>query len=92
MPRTSKIKITDEIRKAYDERDRNLDKDLDASVLPPEMWENAIIGKYYRPVKTAISLRIDADVLAWLKSKGKGHISRINDILRQAMLADQRGR
>ena len=92
MPRTSKIKITDEIRKAYDERDRNLDKDLDASVLPPEMWENAIIGKYYRPVKTAISLRIDADVLAWLKSKGEGHISRINDILRQAMLADQRGR
>ena len=92
MPRTSRIKITDEIRKAYDERDRSLDNDPDAPVLPPEMWENAIIGKYYRPLKTAISLRIDADVLAWLKSKGEGHISRINDILRQAMLADQRGR
>ena len=91
MPRTYKIKIIDEIRKAYDERDRRLDH-TDAPVLPPEMWENAIIGKYYRPVKTAISLRIDNDVLAWLKSKGEGHISRINEILRQAMIADQRGR
>lgn len=92
MPRTSRIKITDEIRKAYNERDRSLDNDPDAPVLPPEMWENAIIGKYYRPIKTPISLRIDTDVLAWLKSKGEGHLSRINEILRQAMLADQRGR
>jgi len=41
--------------------------------------------KYYRPLKTQISLRIDNEVLAWLKSKGDGHLSRINEILRQRM-------
>jgi uncharacterized protein (DUF4415 family) len=86
-----RLKISDRTHALYEQRDKSLD-DTDAPVLPPEMWENAVIGKYYRPVKTAISLRIDADVLAWLKSKGEGHISRINQILREAMLADQRSR
>ncbi|MDQ2775315.1 MAG: BrnA antitoxin family protein [Acidobacteriota bacterium] len=35
-------------------------------------------------------MRIDADVLTWLKSKGEGHLSRVNQILRAAMLADRR--
>ncbi len=91
MPRTSKIKITKELRDLYEQRDKSLD-DSEAPVMPPEFWQNATIGKYYRPVKTPISLRIDADVLAWLKSKGEGHLGRINEILRQAMLADQRSR
>lgn len=38
----------------------------------------------YRPVKRQISLRLDADVLAWLKSK-PGYQTRINGLLRQAM-------
>ena len=79
-----RLKISDRTRALYEQRDKSLDH-TDAPVLPPEMWENAVIGKYYRPIKTAVSLRIDNDVLAW-------HISRINDILRQAMLADQRSR
>jgi uncharacterized protein (DUF4415 family) len=53
------------------------------------MWQNAAIGKYYRPLKTPVSLRIDNDVLAWLKSKGEGHISRINGILRERMEQDR---
>lgn len=91
MPCTSKIKITKELRDIYEQRDKSLD-DSKAPVMPPEFWQNATIGKYYRPVKTPISLTIDADVLAWLKFKGEGHLSRINEILRQAMLADQRSR
>ena len=86
MRRTSRIKITDEIRKAYAERDRSLDNDPDAPVLPPEMWENAVVGKYYRPRKTAVSVRLDNDVLAWLRSQGSGYLSRINEILRREML------
>jgi uncharacterized protein (DUF4415 family) len=35
--------------------------------------------------KQAVSVRLDADVLTWLKSEGKGYQSRINAILRQAM-------
>ena len=64
------LKITPEIREAYDKRDKTLDNaDPDAPVLPPEMWEGAVIGKFYRPLKTAISVRVDNDVLAWLKPK-----------------------
>ncbi len=43
-------------------------------------------GAFYRPVKTQITARVDADVLAWLKSQGKGYQSRMNAILRDAML------
>ena len=88
IPRTSKIKITDEIRKAYEERDRSLDNDPDCPTMPPGFWANAEIGKYYRPVKTQISFRIDNEVLDWLKSKGEGHLTRINEILRERMAAE----
>jgi uncharacterized protein (DUF4415 family) len=40
----------------------------------------------YRPIKQQITARVDADVLAWLKSQGKGYQSRINAILRREML------
>jgi len=43
-------------------------------------------------MKTVVSLRIDNDVLAWLKSKGTGHLTRINDILRSAMVTELKQR
>jgi uncharacterized protein (DUF4415 family) len=43
----------------------------DIPELPPEAWKNAVRGKFYRPVKQAVSLRLDADVLAWLKRIGR---------------------
>ncbi len=43
-------------------------------------------GLFYRPVKQQVTVRVDADVLAWLKSAGRGYQSRMNAILRQAML------
>ncbi len=57
--------------------------------MPPSYWAGASVGKYYRPVKTQISLRIDNEVLDWLKSKGEGHLSRINDILRAQMIRER---
>jgi uncharacterized protein (DUF4415 family) len=80
-----RLKISQETRDLYEQRDRSLDNDPDAPQLPPEMWDNAIIGKYYRPKKTPVTFRADSDVLAWLKSKGDGHLTRINEILRQQM-------
>ena len=44
-------------------------------------------GRFYRPVKRQITARLDADVLAWLKSEGKGYQSRMNAILRKEMMA-----
>ena len=55
-------------------------------------WQKAVVGRFYRPIKTPVSVRIDNDVLAWLKSKGEGHIARINEILRNAMNAELRRR
>jgi uncharacterized protein (DUF4415 family) len=40
--------------------------------------------------KKLTTVRLDADVLDWLKSKGEGHISRVNSILRAVMLAEQK--
>ena len=40
--------------------------------------------------KVAVSVRLDPQVLAWLKSKGEGHLTRINDILTNLMEAEQR--
>ena len=41
---------------------------------------------HYRPVKKQTTTRLDDDVLAWLKAGGMGYQSRMNAILRQAML------
>jgi uncharacterized protein (DUF4415 family) len=38
-----------------------------------------------------VSVRLDAPVLDWLKSKGDGHLTRINDILTRLMEAERRG-
>jgi len=40
----------------------------------------------YKPIKQTVQMRIDADVLEWLKHKGPGYQTRANAILRQAML------
>jgi uncharacterized protein (DUF4415 family) len=84
-----RLQISDRTRSAYERRDKNRDKlDPDAPVRPPDFWQGAAIGKYYRPRKTLISLRIDNEILDWLKSKGEGHLTRINEILRERMSVD----
>ena len=82
------IKISDRTKEAYAKHDRSKD-DPENPVLSPDKWAKAMRrDEFFRPVKLQTTVRIDADVVAWLKSKGTGHISRINKILRQAMQAD----
>ena len=67
------------------------DDEIDYSDIPPlpdEFWERAVRNPFYRPTKTSTTVRVDSDVLAWLKSKGKGYQTRINAILREAMLRE----
>jgi len=45
-----------------------------------------------RPRKVAVSVRLDTEVLEWLRSKGGGHLTRINDILANLMEAEQRAK
>ena len=65
--------------------------DPDARPLPPEAWATARpFHEVYRVMKTQISVRIDRDVLDWLKSQGEGYQTRINQRLREQMLAARR--
>jgi uncharacterized protein (DUF4415 family) len=83
------IKISGRTLELDEKRDRRLDRS-EVPQLSPEQWWKGIVGKYYRPLKTQISFRIDNDVLGWLKSKGEGHLSRINAILRERMDSELR--
>jgi uncharacterized protein (DUF4415 family) len=67
------------------------DAEIDTSdlpELPPSAWRPAVRGHFYRPVKQAVSMRLDADDIAWINKRGKGYQTRVNRILRQQMLAD----
>ena len=40
----------------------------------------------YKPIKKTVNVRLDADVIEWLQSAGRGYQTRMNSILREAML------
>jgi uncharacterized protein (DUF4415 family) len=62
----------------------------DIPALSDEQLRGGVRGRFYRPLKRQITARVDADVLDWLQSQGKGYQSRINAILRREMLASQK--
>lgn len=62
----------------------------DIPELPPGTWKNAMQGRWYRPVKKAVSIRLDEDVLAWLKAQGSGYQTRVNGLLRERMMKEVR--
>ena len=69
--------------------DASIDTD-DIPELSEEAWSAGVRGRFYRPVKQQITARVDADVLDWLKSQGKGYQSRMNAILRREMLSSRK--
>ena len=62
-------------------------KPVDTSDIP-ELTKDDFF-KMYRPIKKPLSIRLDSDIIVWLKSYGKGYQSRINSILRNAMAAEK---
>ncbi len=81
--------LTDAQRREIRRLSARPDSELDTSDIPElsdTQLADAKRGVFYRPVKKQITARVDADVLAWLKSGGKGYQSRMNAILRRAML------
>ena len=66
------------------------DAKIDTSDIPERKdWRGAVVGRFYRPIKEPVTIRLDADVLAWLKARGKGYQTRINGLLRMAMAQDR---
>ncbi|NIF15980.1 BrnA antitoxin family protein [Pantoea sp. Cy-639] len=59
----------------------------DISELDDDFFHNAELRV---PAKQTVTIRLDADVLAWFKEQGAGYQTRINQLLRQYMQAQQR--
>jgi len=66
---------------------RRPDKDIDLSDIPEirEIPPDRVIGRFYQPKKTTVTILLDADVVAWLKASGEAYQARINSYLRQLM-------
>jgi len=68
------------------------DDQIDFSDIPLKLdWSKAERGRFYRPVKQLISLRVDADIAAWFKEKAKGkqYTPMMNKALRTYILAQE---
>jgi uncharacterized protein (DUF4415 family) len=69
--------------------DKAIAEDPDAAPILDEAWfRNAEI--VFPPGKSAVSLRLDKDVLSWFKRRGKGYQSRMNAVLRAYMDAQSK--
>ena len=55
--------------------------DRELQALPPGL----VAGKFYRPRKTSLTMRLDADVVDWLRGTGEGYQTRVNSFLRELM-------
>jgi len=56
-----------------------------------ELRRSPEIAEMYRPIKKPVTLRLDADVIAWFKAQGRGYQTRINKALRAVMLGEMKG-
>lgn len=50
------------------------------------------VERFYRPIKQLVSLRVDAEVLAWFRGQGKKYQTYMNEVLRREMQANTQGR
>jgi uncharacterized protein (DUF4415 family) len=63
------------------------DSEIDLTDMPEVLdWSGAEIGRYYRPKKKPVTMRLDEDVVAWLKGYGRGYQTKANMLLRHAMV------
>ncbi|MGO9437870.1 MAG: BrnA antitoxin family protein [Terracidiphilus sp.] len=80
------------LRRAAAKQAAGDDSDIDYSDIPkltPEQLASMVRLRDVRR-KVPVSVRLDPQVLDWLRSKGEGHLTRINDILTNLMEAERR--
>jgi uncharacterized protein (DUF4415 family) len=69
---------------------RMKDSEIDFADIPLTTdWSKAVTGRFHRPAKESLTIELDADVVAWLKSQGKGFQTRLNALLRDAMQSNR---
>ncbi|MDG4885110.1 BrnA antitoxin family protein [Mesorhizobium sp. WSM4884] len=83
----------DQLAKLADLPDDQIDT-LDIPEAPAENWVHARRGYLYRPLKQPVTIRLDADVLAWFKEhvEGGGYQTEINRVLRRYVAEQERRR
>lgn len=85
-------RLTEERKRELAELAKRPESEIDLSEIPEateEFWKNAVRNPFYKPVKKQVTVRIDADILAWLRQQGdEGYQSRLNATLRRVMLED----
>ena len=66
------------------------DATIDFNEMPEVIdWTGAEVGRFYRPAKRPVTMRLDDDVIEWLKSYGRGYQTKANLLLRHAMEASR---
>lgn len=82
--------ITDELAAELKALEAMSDDQIDTSDIPEKLdWSNAEVGKFYRPVKKLVSMRVDADVLDWFQSRGPRYTALMNQALRSYIAAQE---
>ena len=67
------------------------DEQIDTCDIPEvENFRHAERGRFFRPIKKQVTLRLDADLLAWFQEQGKGYQTRINGALREFVEAHRK--
>ena len=88
--------LTDAQTRELEALEAMADGQIDYSDIPPtpdRFWANARRNPYYRPVKQQLTLRLDADVVAWFRRQtegGRGYQRNINRALREYVEAQER--
>ena len=83
-------RVPEAVRKELAALSAKSEEGIDFSDIPEateKEWQGAVRGKFYRPVKKQVTIRIDMDIIEWLKSQKGGYQTRMNEILRSAMLS-----
>jgi uncharacterized protein (DUF4415 family) len=87
MKRATSEMLTPRQKKELATLSRLTDDRIDTASIPEARnWARAKRGVFYRPVKQQLTLRLDADVIAWFKDhapKGQGYQTNINRALRE---------
>ncbi len=79
-------KVTRKQAKEIEKLAKMADEHIDTGDVPEvEDFTGAVRGHFYRPIKQQVTLRLDADLLAWFRSLGGKYQTQINAALREYM-------
>ena len=80
----------DELREMRERGETETRADAPELKLDADFWLGARV--VMPPGKSSVHLRVDTDVLEWFKAQGRGHLSRMNAVLRSFMEAQKQHR